>query len=178
MRRCGCRPEGKKSALKSRTALEGRIPVADVVNKETGEVVAEALLPLTEAQAGTIASAELEYPIFVQGTAPRSALLRDFKATPHSVLLATSSFWQGVDVVGEALSCVVIDKLPFASPGDPITAARIVPTVSRIPCCSMTNFCTTSAAMAVTTTAARAASMILVPIFIGRRGANGGPARS
>jgi ATP-dependent DNA helicase DinG len=72
-----------------------------------------------------IASAELEYPIFVQGTAPRSALLRDFKATPHSVLLATSSFWQGVDVVGEALSCVVIDKLPFASPGDPITAARI-----------------------------------------------------
>jgi ATP-dependent DNA helicase DinG len=72
-----------------------------------------------------IASTELEYPILVQGTAPRSALLRDFKATPHSVLLATSSFWQGVDVVGEALSCVIIDKLPFASPGDPITAARI-----------------------------------------------------
>jgi ATP-dependent DNA helicase DinG len=72
-----------------------------------------------------IAAAELEYPIFVQGAAPRSALLRDFKATPHSVLLATSSFWQGVDVVGEALSCVIIDKLPFASPADPITAARI-----------------------------------------------------
>ena len=54
-----------------------------------------------------------------------SALLRDFKATPNAVLLATSSFWQGVDVVGEALSCVIIDKLPFASPGDPITAARI-----------------------------------------------------
>ena len=65
------------------------------------------------------------YPILVQGTAPRSALLRDFKATPNAVLLATSSFWQGVDVVGEALSCVIIDKLPFASPGDPITAARI-----------------------------------------------------
>jgi ATP-dependent DNA helicase DinG len=72
-----------------------------------------------------IASAELEYPLLVQGTAPRSALLRDFKATPNSVLLATSSFWQGVDVVGDALSCVIIDKLPFASPGDPITAARI-----------------------------------------------------
>ncbi len=72
-----------------------------------------------------IAAAELEYPILVQGTAPRSALLREFKATPHSVLLATSSFWQGVDVVGEALSCVIIDKLPFASPGDPITSARI-----------------------------------------------------
>ena len=59
--------------------------------------------------------------------APRRGrqLLREFKATPHAVLLATSSFWQGVDVVGEALSCVIIDKLPFASPGDPITAARI-----------------------------------------------------
>jgi ATP-dependent DNA helicase DinG len=72
-----------------------------------------------------IAAAELEYPIFVQGTAPRSALLRDFKATPHSVLLATSSFWQGVDVAGDALSCVIIDRLPFASPADPITSARI-----------------------------------------------------
>jgi ATP-dependent DNA helicase DinG len=72
-----------------------------------------------------LAAAELEYPILVQGTAPRSALLRDFKATPHSVLLATSSFWQGVDVVGDALSCVIIDKLPFASPGDPITSARV-----------------------------------------------------
>ena len=65
------------------------------------------------------------YPILVQGSAPRSALLREFKATPNAVLFATSSFWQGVDVVGESLSCVIIDKLPFASPGDPITSARI-----------------------------------------------------
>jgi ATP-dependent DNA helicase DinG len=72
-----------------------------------------------------VAEAELEYPVLVQGTAPRSALLREFRATPHAVLLATSSFWQGVDVAGDALSCVIIDKLPFASPGDPITAARI-----------------------------------------------------
>jgi ATP-dependent DNA helicase DinG len=78
-----------------------------------------------------MASAEIEYPILVQGTAPRSALLRDFKATPNAVLLATSSFWQGVDVVGEALSCVIIDKLPFASPGDPITAARIEAITAR-----------------------------------------------
>ncbi len=78
-----------------------------------------------------IAASELEYPILVQGTAPRSALLRDFKATPHAVLLATASFWQGVDVVGEALSCVIIDKLPFASPGDPITAARIEAIAAR-----------------------------------------------
>jgi ATP-dependent DNA helicase DinG len=72
-----------------------------------------------------VVAAELPYPVLVQGSAPRSALLRDFRRIPHAVLLATSSFWQGVDVVGEALSCVVIDKLPFASPGDPVTAARI-----------------------------------------------------
>jgi ATP-dependent DNA helicase DinG len=67
----------------------------------------------------------LNYPLLVQGSAPRSALLQQFRDTPNAVLLATSSFWQGVDVAGEALSSVIIDKLPFASPGDPITAARI-----------------------------------------------------
>jgi ATP-dependent DNA helicase DinG len=67
----------------------------------------------------------LPYPIIEQGTAPRSVLLDQFRVTPNAVLFATASFWQGVDVVGEQLSCVVIDKLPFASPGDPITAARI-----------------------------------------------------
>jgi ATP-dependent DNA helicase DinG len=68
---------------------------------------------------------DLPYPVIVQGTAPRSALLAQFRSTPNAVLFATSSFWQGVDVIGEQLSCVIIDKLPFASPGDPITAARI-----------------------------------------------------
>jgi ATP-dependent DNA helicase DinG len=72
-----------------------------------------------------MAEMALDYPIFVQGTAPRTQLLKQFRATPHSVLFATASFWQGVDVVGDALSCVIVDKLPFASPGDPITAARI-----------------------------------------------------
>jgi ATP-dependent DNA helicase DinG len=67
----------------------------------------------------------LPWPLFVQGDAPRSALLREFRATPHAVLLATASFWQGVDVAGEALSSVIIDRLPFASPSDPIVAARI-----------------------------------------------------
>ena len=76
-------------------------------------------------QVHQLASAEIPYPILVQGSAPRSALLRDFRSTPNAVLFATSSFWQGVDVVGESLSCVIIDKLPFASPGDPITSARI-----------------------------------------------------
>ena len=72
-----------------------------------------------------MAEMALDYPILVQGSAPRSRLLNQFRATPNAVLFATSSFWQGVDVVGDALSCVIVDKLPFASPGDPITAARI-----------------------------------------------------
>jgi ATP-dependent DNA helicase DinG len=78
-----------------------------------------------------IAEVDLPYPILVQGSAPRSALLDQFRATPNAVLLATSSFWQGVDVMGEALSCVIIDKLPFASPADPITAARIETVAER-----------------------------------------------
>jgi ATP-dependent DNA helicase DinG len=65
------------------------------------------------------------YPLLVQGEAPKAALLELFKTTPGAVLLATASFWQGVDVVGEQLSCVIIDKLPFASPGDPVVSARI-----------------------------------------------------
>jgi len=72
-----------------------------------------------------IAEMALDFPMLVQGTAPRSQLLRQFRETPNCVLFATASFWQGVDVVGEALSCVIVDKLPFASPGDPVTAARI-----------------------------------------------------
>jgi len=67
----------------------------------------------------------LPYPMLVQGTAPRGVLVEQFRQTPNAVLFGTASFWQGVDVVGEALSLVVIDKLPFASPADPVTAARI-----------------------------------------------------
>ena len=80
---------------------------------------------------GRLAAAGLEWPLLVQGTAPRSSLLRDFRATPHAVLLATSSFWQGVDVAGDALSCVIVDRLPFASPADPLVAARIAAIRSR-----------------------------------------------
>ena len=67
----------------------------------------------------------VKFPLLLQGTAPRSALLERFRAIPHAVLLATSSFWQGVDVPGEQLSCVIIDRLPFAVPSDPIVAARV-----------------------------------------------------
>lgn len=70
-------------------------------------------------------SLEIEYPTLLQGTGPRSALLEEFRTTPNCVLFATSSFWQGVDVPGEQLSCVIIDKLPFAVPNDPVVNARI-----------------------------------------------------
>ncbi|HZE71323.1 MAG TPA: ATP-dependent DNA helicase [Pyrinomonadaceae bacterium] len=71
-----------------------------------------------------LVSSELEYPCLIQGSASKGQLLRSFRETPNAVLFATSSFWQGVDVRGEQLSCVIIDKLPFAVPTDPIVAAR------------------------------------------------------
>jgi ATP-dependent DNA helicase DinG len=67
----------------------------------------------------------LDYPILLHGTAPRKALLEEFRSTPNAVLFGTSSFWQGVDVQGEALSCVIIDRLPFAVPNDPVVQARM-----------------------------------------------------
>ena len=67
---------------------------------------------------------QVDYPCLVQGSASKGSLLRRFRTTPNAVLFATSSFWQGVDVRGEQLSCVIIDKLPFAVPSDPIVAAR------------------------------------------------------
>ncbi|VAW70537.1 DinG family ATP-dependent helicase YoaA [hydrothermal vent metagenome] len=68
---------------------------------------------------------KLEYPILVQGSLPKHPLLLKFRALGNAVLLGTASFWEGVDVRGEALSCVIIDKLPFASPGDPVMQARL-----------------------------------------------------
>jgi ATP-dependent DNA helicase DinG len=68
---------------------------------------------------------QLDFPMLKQGDAPKSALLEEFRVTPHAVLFGTSSFWQGVDVQGEQLSCVIIDRLPFAVPSDPIVAARV-----------------------------------------------------
>jgi ATP-dependent DNA helicase DinG len=67
----------------------------------------------------------VEYPVLMQGEAPNSALLESFRSTPNCVLFATASFWQGVDVPGDQLSLVIIDKLPFAVPSDPVVEARI-----------------------------------------------------
>jgi ATP-dependent DNA helicase DinG len=68
---------------------------------------------------------ELPYPLLLHGSAPRNVLLERFRETPNAVLFGTSSFWQGVDVQGEQLSCVIIDRLPFAVPSDPVVKARM-----------------------------------------------------
>jgi ATP-dependent DNA helicase DinG len=68
---------------------------------------------------------QLSFPLLLHGSKPRKALLEEFRAEPNAVLFGTSSFWQGVDVQGEALSCVIIDKLPFAVPSDPVLQARV-----------------------------------------------------
>jgi ATP-dependent DNA helicase DinG len=67
----------------------------------------------------------LDFPLFIQGTQPKSRLLESFKSSGNGILLGTSTFWEGVDVPGPALSCVIIDKLPFASPSDPVLEARL-----------------------------------------------------
>ncbi|NBO64829.1 MAG: DEAD/DEAH box helicase [Acidobacteria bacterium] len=67
---------------------------------------------------------EIDFPVFMQGDGSNAGILSSFRQTPHAVLFATAGFWQGVDVRGEALSCVIIDKLPFAVPSDPVVSAR------------------------------------------------------
>jgi len=105
------------------------------------EAVIEAALPVLRASGGRafllfttlralrraseLLKDRLEYPLLVQGTGSRSALLARFRELGNAVLLGAASFWEGVDVRGEALSVVVIDKLPFAPPDDPVLAARI-----------------------------------------------------
>lgn len=76
-------------------------------------------------EAAALLRERIDYPLLVQGESGRRQLLDEFRDRGNAVLLGTSSFWEGIDVRGEALSCVIIDKLPFASPGDPVAAARI-----------------------------------------------------
>ena len=76
-------------------------------------------------QATALLQGTVPWPLFIQGTAPRPRLLEEFRACGNGVLLGAASFWEGVDVVGDALSVVVIDKLPFAAPDDPVLMARL-----------------------------------------------------
>ena len=75
--------------------------------------------------AAAMIGSRINFPVFVQGEAPKTELLESFRNTPNGVLLGTQSFWEGVDVKGQALTCVIIDKLPFATPDDPVLQARM-----------------------------------------------------
>ena len=75
-------------------------------------------------QAAELLTGTIDYPLFVQGEMPRSMLLEAFRESGEGILLGSASFWGGVDVMGEALSLVIIDKLPFAPPNDPVMVAR------------------------------------------------------
>lgn len=110
-------------------------------SRDYTQAVIEKALPVIEASTGGVfilftshralqeAQRLLEqrtsHPLFVQGSVPRSELLKKFREHGQGVLLGTASFWEGIDVRGEALTCVIIDKLPFASPDDPVLKARI-----------------------------------------------------
>lgn len=114
-------PEPQSPSFVDRVAEEA----ADLLERSRGRAF---VLFTSYANMNAVAerlAGRLAYPLLIQGEAPKAALLETFRATPGAVLLATASFWQGVDVVGDQLSCVIIDKLPFASPGDPVVSARI-----------------------------------------------------
>jgi ATP-dependent DNA helicase DinG len=116
-------------------------PLPDPNARDYTEKVIEAVLPVLHAshgrafllftshralrRAAELLQDKVPWPLFVQGTAPRPRLLEEFRASGHGVLLGAASFWEGVDVVGESLSVVVIDKLPFAAPDDPVLMARL-----------------------------------------------------
>jgi len=113
----------------------------DPAARDYTERVLDAVLPVLQAsngrafllftshralrRAAELLATRVPWPLFVQGTAPRHQLLEEFRHSGHGVLLGAASFWEGVDVVGDALSVVVIDKLPFAAPDDPVLVARL-----------------------------------------------------
>jgi ATP-dependent DNA helicase DinG len=110
-------PQRMPDPREDRFAVAAGREVIEILKRTRGRAFVLFTSYATMRAVQAIAEMALDYPILAQGSAPRSQLLDQFRQTAHSVLFATSSFWQGVDVVGEALSCVIIDKLPFASPG-------------------------------------------------------------
>ena len=114
-------PEPQDSSYLSKV-IEAAVPVIEAAEGRTFFLFTShrALLQVAE-----VISLYINYPVLVQGSMPRMRLLQRFKESGNAVLLGTSSFWEGVDVRGDALSCVIIDKLPFSMPEDPLTKARI-----------------------------------------------------
>jgi len=106
----------------TRAVVDAAIPVINAAQGRTFVLVTSyrALKEVAE-----ILDSEIDYPVLVQGSQPRTELLNQFRKLGNAVLVGTSSFWEGVDVKGDALSCVIIDKLPFAAPDEPLLQARI-----------------------------------------------------
>ncbi|MGI9319641.1 MAG: ATP-dependent DNA helicase, partial [bacterium] len=103
--------------------------IAEVILEVTGISKGRAFCLFTSHamlnKVGEVLKKSCRWPLMMQGEAPRSELMDRFQKTPNSVLLGTSSFWEGVDIIGDALSCVIIDKLPFAAPGEPVLKSRL-----------------------------------------------------
>jgi ATP-dependent DNA helicase DinG len=113
-------PDPRDPGWKEAAAFE----VVKILNATSGRAFVLCTSNAAMASLYELVSPEIDFPCFIQGQASKAGLLERFRETPHAVLFATSSFWQGVDVRGDQLSCVIIDKLPFAVPSDPVVAAR------------------------------------------------------
>jgi ATP-dependent DNA helicase DinG len=107
------------------TSYQQMFQVYEMVSQQLRALCRRGARPAQGAASRAPTDAGLKYTLLLQGDAPRSALLDRFRREPNPVLFATASFWQGVDVPGEQLSCVIIDRLPFAVPTDPVVAARL-----------------------------------------------------
>jgi len=116
---------GDFSHFKSQLGIEDMETIIPVLTASAGRAFLLFTSYRALHEAARILEGRIPYPILVQGQMPKRELLEAFQSVGNAVLLGTSSFWEGVDVRGEALSLVVIDKLPFGSPGDPVMAARI-----------------------------------------------------
>lgn len=102
--------------------IDAVLPIIDIT-KGRAFILFTSYRALNEAK--ELLKSKTDYPLFVQGDLPKMALIEAFKESGNGILLGTMSFWEGVDVKGDALSCVIIEKFPFASPGDPIEQAKM-----------------------------------------------------
>jgi len=106
----------------TRTIVDAAVPILEA---SRGRAFFLFTSHLALQQAAELLPRKVGFPLFIQGTQPKTRLLEAFKQSTHGILLGTATFWEGVDVPGPALSLVIIDKLPFASPGDPVMAAKL-----------------------------------------------------
>lgn len=118
-------PQHMPDPRQANFALEATEEIVRILESSRGRAFVLFTSYVQMRQIFELMQARTSFPTFLQGSAPKTALIDLFRSTPNAVLFATSSFWQGVDVQGEQLSCVIIDRIPFAVPSDPVVAARV-----------------------------------------------------